>query len=181
MKAARPVAAQGGVGFGVGAGLTRATFDFDGSSDLVEGRNGLMAGIWFGGNRNGLIGVMDELDYVVQKTGLIGTDEELEVKLLEIPVLLRVKIGQRSRNGVIGYGMVGPVFDIKIDDLGLDIADEYQGLDVGIMAGAGIEVTRVGFEVRANWGLQEIVEGDLTDTLKIKTFTVQALVKLRIN
>ena len=36
--AARPVAAQGGVGFGVSAGLTRATFDFDGSSDLVEAR-----------------------------------------------------------------------------------------------------------------------------------------------
>ena len=52
-------------------------------------------------------------------------------------MLLRVNVGSESRNGVIGYGIVGPVFDIKIDDIGLNIADEYEGLDIGIMAGGG--------------------------------------------
>ena len=73
---ATPVAAQGGVGFGVGGGVTRATYKFDGASDFLEGRSGWMAGIWFGGNRNGVVGVMGELDYVVKKTGSVGTDDE---------------------------------------------------------------------------------------------------------
>lgn len=177
-----PVAAQGGVGFGVVGGLTRATFTGDGVSDFVEGRNGLMGGIWFGGNRNGVVGVMGELDYVVKKVGLEGTDQEVELRYLEIPVLLRINIGQENRNtGVLGYGLVGPVFDIKIDDLGFNIAQEYEGLDIGIMAGAGIEVSRVGFEVRGNWGLREIIDGNLFNAEKIKTFTLEALIKLRLN
>ena len=82
---------------------------------------------------------------------------------------------------MLAYGLVGPVFDIKIDDLGFNIAQEYEGLDIGIMAGAGIEVSRVGFEVRGNWGLREIVDGNFLTAEKIKTFTLEALIKLRIN
>ena len=178
---APPVAAQDGIGFGVSGGITRSTLQFDGASDIVESRNGWMAGIWFGGNRNGVVGVMGELDYVVKKIGSTDSNDEIEVKLLEIPVLLRVNVGSESRNGVVGYGIVGPVFDIKIDDLGLNISDEYQGLDVGIMAGGGIELARVALEVRGNWGLREVIEGDVTNTNKIRTFTLQALVKLRLN
>lgn len=184
MFVAAPAQAQGGnndqgIGFGLNFGITRATFDNDGVADFFEGRTGLMAGIFFGGNRNGVLGVMGELNYVEKKGE--GGGENIKLRYIEIPILARINIGQESRNGVLGYGLVGPVFDIKIGDEGFNIIDEYEGLDVGIMAGAGVEVTRVGFEVRGNWGLRQINGGNLADTTKIKTFTLQALVKIRLN
>lgn len=168
-----------GIGFGLLGGITRAEFDSDGPTDFFESRNGWMAGIWFGGNRNGVLGFMGELSLVEKRAEAAG--ETIKLRYLEIPAVLRVNVGQQSRNGVSVYGIAGPVFDIKIGDEGFNLIDEYEGFDVGILAGGGIEITRIGFEVRGNWGLRQINGGDLTDAEEIKTFTLQALVKLRIN
>jgi len=177
---ATPALAQDqGVGFGLLGGITRAEFDSDGPTDFFESRNGWMAGLWFGGNRDGVLGFMGELSLVEKRAE--GAGETVKLRYLEIPAVLRVNVGQQSRNGVSVYGIAGPVFDIKIGDEGFNIIDEYEGFDVGIMAGGGIEITRIGFEVRGNWGLRQINGGDLADVVEIKTFTLQALVKLRIN
>ena len=42
-------------GFGVEAGITRATLKADSATDLIKGRTGVMGGIWFGGNRSGRV------------------------------------------------------------------------------------------------------------------------------
>ena len=41
-------------------------------------------------------------------------DNELKIHYLEIPVLARVNVGSGSLNGMLVYGVVGPVFDIKL-------------------------------------------------------------------
>jgi hypothetical protein len=177
---ATPALAQDqGVGFGLLGGITRADFDSDGPTDFFESRNGWMAGLWFGGNRDGVLGFMGELSLVEKRAE--GGGETIKLRYLEIPAVLRLNVGQRSRSGVSVYGMAGPVFDIKIGDEGFNIVDEYEGFDIGILAGGGIEITRIGFEVRGNWGLRQINGGDLADAVEIKTFTLQALVKVRIN
>ena len=170
---------SGGVGFGITFGITRTQLRADNLPSFFQGRTGWLAGIWFGGNRDGVVGFMGELNYAVRKSSNASGDVEL--KYLEIPMLLRINIGQRSKNGVSVYGLAGTVVDIKVSDDDLNVAHDYEGLDVGLMAGGGLEVVRVGFEVRGNWGFRSVNKGDFGNVSDIKTFTLEALVKLRIN
>ena len=176
---------DGGVGFGVEFGLTRATIHAENADEFIKGRNGLMGGIWFGGNRNGAVGFMGEITYVVKGAKDEFFDEDLKLHYIEIPALLRVNIGQRSRNGVIVYPLFGPVVDILLKGSlnGFDVKDQFNGVDFGVIGGVGFEAARIGVEVRGNWGLRTLEKegngfGDLTDS---KNFTLQVLAKLRIN
>lgn len=163
-----------GVGFGVLAGLTSSKAKVEGV-DVGDSQKGAMFGIWFGGNRNGRVGFMGELSYV-RKAGF-GDDK---LHYLEIPAVFRINIGSRSRNGVSVYGIVGPVIDIKLKQPDSDIVGNYEGFDLGLMFGGGVEVTRIGAEVRVNRGLRSIYDpGD--SGISIKTTTIQVLVKFRIN
>jgi len=178
----------GGVGIGalIGYVNTSATGDTNDTDFKFDSGSGWMAGIWFGGNRNGILGVMGELSYVVKKVKPVGGDDEPTVELgyIEIPVLLRINIGQASANGFRVYGLVGPVFDFKVsdnrDDFGFD-DNAFESFDVGILAGGGVEVARLAFEVRGNWGLRNIVTKDITDGRSLKAFSLQVLGKIRFN
>lgn len=171
---------QQGFGFGIKGGFLFTSFssaeqDFDNS-------NGTAIGIFFGGNRTGAVGVMGELLYARKK---IGEDPfETTLHFLEIPILARVNIGSSSVNGLSFYGLLGPVFDIKfkeaLEGVG-DIDDNYESFDLGIIAGGGVEFLRFIAEARYNWGLRNIVSGDLADFTEIKTRTFMILFGFRIN
>ena len=59
-----------------------------------------------------------------------------------------------------------PAFDIKIGesseftDLFSNPDDVYQGIEYGLMAGAGFEVARFGVQVRYTWGLSNVLGTD---------------------
>lgn len=169
----------GGVGFGITFGITRTQLRADNLPSFFQGRTGWIAGIWFGGNRDGVVGFMGELNYAVRKSSNASGDVQL--KYLEIPMLLRVNIGQRNKNGVSVYGLAGTVVDIKLSDNDLNVAHEYEGFDVGLMAGGGLEVLRIAVEVRGNWGFRSVNKGDFGSVSDIRTFTLEALAKIRIN
>jgi hypothetical protein len=180
---------SGGVGIGalIGYVNTSATGDTNDTDFKFDSGSGWMAGIWFGGNRNGVLGVMGELSYVLKKVQPVGDDPNepaVELGYLEIPVLLRINIGQASANGFRVYGVVGPAFDFKIsdnrDDFGFD-DNAFESFDIGILAGGGFEVARLAFEVRGNWGLRNIVAQDITDNRSLKAFSLQILGKIRFN
>jgi len=189
---ARPAAAQQyndeGIGFGVLGGLTNSTIS---TTDIVDenlkSSTGWMAGIWFGGNRNGHLGFMGEVSYVVKGAkDSTGTDE-LKIHYLEIPALVRINLGQtKNKAGVLFYPMVGPVFDIQLKNElnGVDVSDQFNGFDFGILFGGGIEVARFAFEVRYNLGVKGIVSdnsggfGDLQDS---KNRSWQFVGKFRLN
>ena len=168
-----------GVGIGVLGGLNRTSIRGDEGSGIETG-NGPMVGIWFGGNRNGRVGFMGELSYLERRATTLGL--ETKIKYLEIPAVFRINVGSRSRDSASVYGLIGPVFDFKLGESigGISTDDNFKGADIGILAGVGVEVKRVGFEVRGNWGLKNINQGDevITD---IKTFSLQILGKLRFN
>jgi hypothetical protein len=184
VMAASPASAQGGPGFGLEFGITRTTLHAESLSDFIGSRTGFMGGIWFGGNRHGVVGLMGEITYVVKGAKDESSGQDLKLHYLEIPVLLRVNIGQHSTNGVIVYPLFGPVVDIQLKGTldGLDVTNQFQGYDVGLIGGIGLEAARLGVEVRGNWGLKGLLKeavgfGGLTDS---KNFGVQALAKLRI-
>lgn len=181
---------SGGAGIGalVGYVNTSATGDTNDTDFKFDSGSGWMAGIWFGGNRNGVLGVMGELSYVLKKVKPVGnpneTEPTVELGYLEIPVLLRINIGQASANGFRVYFLAGPAFDFKVsdnrDDFGFD-DNAFESFDIGILGGGGIEVARLAFEVRGNWGLQNIVAKDITDGRSLKAFSLQVLGKIRFN
>jgi len=170
---------DGGVGFGVLAGITRNTLSSDDLEDFFKANTGTMLGVWVGGNKNGTVGFTGEFIYLIRKS---DTDEgKFSYPALEIPAVFHINFGPEDRNKGLGYVIVGPVFTInlkqKLDDV--DISEDFNGADIGLIAGGGFEILRFAVEVRGNWGFRSISdEGDVGD---IKTRSIEFLVKFRIN
>jgi hypothetical protein len=165
----------GGLGFGVKAGWLYSSFSEAGES--LDSRSGWEAGIFFGGNRGGVLGMMGELLYARKSFEEGLTPRTTKLDYFEIPLLLRINIGSSNKNsGVIFYGLAGPVFDInlKAEQDGVDVSDDYEKLDIGILGGGGIEISRVLLEARYNWGLKNLLKNaDLfNDELKTQSFAL---------
>lgn len=139
---------------GVKGGLLYSTLKFEDTDDVYESRTGWTAGVFFGSGRNRPVGVQGEVN-VLQKG---GSDAFGDVKLyyLQVPVLLR--IGGGSTVNV--YGLVGPSFDIKVAEKVEDVAfvDEYEGVDVSLTGGVGVEIGKLVIEGRGNWGLRNVAK-----------------------
>jgi hypothetical protein len=164
-------------GFGIGAKIGPIFASYSSAAASFDTNTGIEGGIWFGGNRGGLIGVMGEVLYAQKKQSVSGLTGSTTLQYLEIPILMRVNVGSRSRSGVSVYGLVGPVFDVnltaKLNDL--DVKSKYESLDYGVLGGVGIEITRFVVEARYNWGLLNVLKSDnaanITD-LKSRSFAV---------
>lgn len=187
--AAVPALAQPtGTGVGIGAlgGFTMTSVNVSSNPfDFSTGNaNGYMVGLWFGGNRNGRVGVMGEASWLVKRFDVENSEQEL--RYVELPVLLRVNTGSLQREKPSLYFLGGPVFDIQVGakEDGEDIKDVYEGLDIGMLAGVGFEVARIGIEARYTWGLKSVLATDSAlaagfgDT---KLNTLQIVGKIRFN
>jgi len=177
-----PRASGFGVGFKIGPLFTSySAASCDGCFNTNTGWEG---GIWFGGNRGGTLGVMGEVLYARKKQSQAGLTGSSTASYLEIPVLLRINIGSPSRNGIIVYGLAGPVFDVNIsakDDADNDIKDRYESLDLGILGGVGIEITRFLVEGRFNKGLRNVLKDGGANITDIKTQSFAVLFGVRFN
>ena len=168
-----PVFAQG-VGIGVKGGAVFASFT-PGDLDL-DRRTGWQAGLFLGGNRTGTVGVMGEINFIQKRAS------GFEINYVQLPVLLRVNIGSKSKGGVSVYGIGGPALDIKINDdvTGIDLDDAFESVDVEIIAGAGIELSRFIIEGRYTWGLRQ-VNKQFSEVDEIKTRAAAILFGIRFN
>jgi hypothetical protein len=169
-------------GFGVGAKIGPLFTSYTSATVAFDTNTGWEGGIWFGGNRGGTVGVMGEIMYAQKKqsvSGLTGTT----LQYLEIPILVRINIGSRSRNGVSVYGLVGPVFDInlKAKQNGLDVKSNYESLDYGILFGGGVEITRFLVEARYNKGLANVFKNTGANFTDIKSQSFAVLFGFRFN
>jgi hypothetical protein len=75
---------------------------------------------------------------------------------------------------------VGPAFDIKISETDdftdlFDVEDVYQGVETGLMAGAGFEVARFGVQVRYVWGLTNVLSTDAAEEAGFKNTKYNSL------
>jgi hypothetical protein len=170
-----------GVGVGIKAGVAFPAFNGTNVKDAFDGRTGFQGGLFLGGSRGHVMSPMVEFNVVNKKSSYFGSPTNLWY--LDIPVLLRVGGGSMGHNGVNVYGIVGPAFDIKVGDNLNDVAninDAWEGFDIGIVGGAGIEITRFIVEARGNWGLRN-VNKNLTGLNDIKTRTFSVLFGFRFN
>jgi hypothetical protein len=174
-------------GFGIGAKIGPLFTSYSAAScdGCFNTNTGFEGGIWFGGNRGGRVGVMGEVLYAKKKQeGSSALTGSTSLQYLEIPILLRINIGSRSRNGVSIYGLVGPVFDVNLKaSIGdRDVKSNYESLDVGILGGVGIEITRFLVEGRFNQGLRNVLKsGNANAFGDIKTHSFAVLFGVRFN
>jgi hypothetical protein len=181
---ARPAAAQTsnedeGIGVGVLGLLGFPSLRGTNLNTSLDAKSTYGVGLWVGGNKNGRVGFTGEFIYLVKKIEL--GEGEAKQKALQIPAVFHINVGSSSRNNIGGYGILGPVFTINMnDDLSGGLTgDNFAGADIGIIAGVGVEITRVGIEARGNWGLRNISDAGVTSDTK--TFTFEILGKFRFN
>jgi hypothetical protein len=167
-------------GIGVGALAMMAVPKLRGDVQATfDSKTGYGFGLWVGGNKNGRVGFTGEFIYLIKQYEFL--EETSKQYALEIPAVFHINFGSSSRNSVGGYGILGPVFTINVkDSLSGGLAgNNFAGADIGVMAGVGVEVTRIGIEARGNWGLRNI--SDEGNTSELKTFTFELVGKFRFN
>ena len=148
-----PLALAQGVGIKVGP-----TFDeFSDEALDFENRTGIHMGLFVGGSRDNVLGLQTEFNWLRKKTET-EAGQEIRIDYLQIPVLLRLNAGSSSPNGAALYGILGPGFDFKIADQiqGFTLDDSFEGTDVSLLFGGGLEVARIIVEGRYEKGLRRI-------------------------
>jgi hypothetical protein len=172
-----------GFGFGIlGGFMFKSLSQSPVDGQTLTANTGKTIGLFFGGNRPGRVGVEAELMYNIRKGTQLNGDV-LSIHSLEIPVLIRVNIGSQSLKGVLGYILVGPAFDIQLNDslLSQTVTKNYKGLNVDLMIGGGIEITRFFIELKEDLGLFSVNTGNLGNTTAIHGKTFDFLFGFRIN
>ena len=170
-----PALAQSG---GIKGGLLYSTLKFDETSDVFDSHTGWTAGIFFVSKKDKSVGIQGELN-LLQKGGYDGVSD-VRLYYLQVPVLARVSAGGAVRV----FAVVGPAFDIKIGEKEDELAlvQDWEGIDVGFMAGGGFEFGMLIVEARGTWGLRNIAKSVVIyegEKLTSKTFALQAGFRFR--
>lgn len=171
-------------GIGIGAEIGPIFSSFDEATTNFKNNSGLEGGIFFGGNRPGVVGVMGKVLYAKKGAKNSAGTQAVDLYYLEIPVLLRINAGSSSLNGVLVYGIVGPTFNVllkgKLDDV--DVRDDYESLDIGLQFGAGVEITRFLVEGVYTKGLKNVLKStNASSVTDIKTRSFAVLFGIRFN
>jgi hypothetical protein len=170
-------AADAGIKFGpTFADFNSDAFDFD-------NRIGWHGGVFFGGNRSGVLGLQGEINWIRKRTTFGIEGDEIRLDYLQFPALLRLNVGTDSAAGFALYGFGGPALDIKIADEieGFTLVDDgFEGTDVSLVLGGGIEVAYLIVEGRYTKGLRR-VNKNFSDFTEIKTQAFTILFGIRFD
>jgi hypothetical protein len=167
-----------GIGIGVKLGPV-----FNSATDSVDKhglkkRTGMMYSLFLGGNRPGIMGVATELT-LIQRKFEVEKDVDtpggtIETTFFEVPVLLRVNAGSHTLSGVSAYVLVGPSFDFRLKaettlpDIGTGFKDKTQAVNVGLIVGGGVEITRFIIEGRYTKELRSLFSDKGATDLQFK-------------
>ena len=167
---------------GLKAGFNARAISFNpdfGTRSASESLIGVTGGLWVALPARGRLAV--QIEALVARKGateLVRFGDSLKVTYLEVPVMLRV----RDVLGSGAYLFAGPSVAFALsstyedDGVEEDAGDGLHDIDVGLTAGAGFEVRRLGVEARYTWGLRRVFQdGDAPEVkFRNRTFTVMA-------
>jgi len=169
---AAPASAQ--MSYGVKAGVNFANVSFDGETDVPSsGRIGALAGAFATISLRGWLAAQPEVIYTVKGASLDVADVESDfiVDYLEVPLLARMAV-RRSVYVAVGPSMAFRLRARSRTSFGgsteeLDLKDDVESFDLGIVGAAGIEVGRWVFDGRYTHGLSD-TDADTTDDVKTR-------------
>lgn len=142
-------AQSGGSGFGIRAGLnfnSNGDLKIDEAPDISsDTKVGYHIGVW--GRIGGTAYMRPELIYT--ETSSSYEEETFKMRKLDLPVLFGHKF-----LGVF-HGFIGPAFQYILNtDLGdIDISDVENDITVGLHIGGGVNLGKVGIDIRYETGL----------------------------
>lgn len=176
--------AQGHFQLGLKLGFNSTTFNTDNASQIISGtgdytftnaKDDFKSGYLFGAySRIGLFGnlsLQPELyfskksgvtDYTLQSdAGSVSMSEKVTYYSWDLPILAHLKIVDLKVVNL--YGVAGPVISFKSDDkskLSLPTdefnEDRLSGANWNFQLGGGVEVWKFNFDVRYEWGLNDV-------------------------
>jgi hypothetical protein len=164
--------AQGGFQGGVKGGLNGAKVTAEPSESSSDWRMGATIGGFVRGRLTELLGLQVEALYSMNG----GTDQEivifetfdqtLKLDYVQVPVLLHLRGAQRGAASLLAY--IGPYFgfrtraELEAFDTTQDQKDEFKSNDVGLVIGAGADISGIQIELRYSHGFTNIA----TDVLQ---------------
>jgi hypothetical protein len=181
-------AVQGGV-IG-GPGWATLTVKTDGNFPDFSGRSGMAVGAFIVTPTRHGIGLEPEV-LVTLKGGKAteGPDEaSFRLTSLEFPVLLRFNAPSVPQKTAF-HGLFGPTFGFTLkarqvitlsgSTEDVDVSDQTESFEVGLTAGAGVDIGRLRIDGRFTWGLTDLNTDTAGNTsFKSRMFTVLAGVRL---
>jgi Outer membrane protein beta-barrel domain len=184
LAASGTAAAQDGAGVGIKGGFVFPSFDSANDFDL-DGKIGWQAGVFFGGNRDGVVGVQGEVNFLrknAESDFVPGL--ETTIDYIQIPVMLRLHTPSQSAAGFQIYGIAGPSFDFRIresiEGLDSDLENPFETFDIALIVGGGIEFGTLILEGRYQHGFRRINDM-FNDVDEIKGRSFAALAGFRFN
>lgn len=186
------VAMAQGVSGGVKAGVGFATLSEDSSQDVdLDSRKGIVAGgfvTWPVGERFGvqLEGLFTQKGAAFDQAGITGTTK---LDYFEVPLLFVASTAPLHSKGTSLQFFGGPSIAFKVSAKGtgsfegettdVDIPDEaIEGVDLGVVVGAGVTFGHLLIEGRYTVGLSNI-NGDTSDPTKVKNRSLAVLAGVR--
>jgi hypothetical protein len=177
--------------FGIKGGLNFANLHFDGDDigdETLDRRTGGVGGVFMLWPATGKLalqaeGLFSQKGAKVDEEGIEGT---IKIDYLDVPVLLRLSSGSSSGTSFHVFGGPSVGFRLKARAKGTadgessddDISEDIERMDVGVVAGVGVEMGRVSIDGRQSWGLSNINK-DPDDPTKIKNRVFSVMVGYR--
>ena len=120
-----------------------------------------------------------QVEVLVHQKGarnLLRVDDRLRLTYLEVPVLMHMDFYQRDPRALFFVVGVAPAVKVRAwyEDEGVEksVTDDIEDFDVGLVAGAGVDLRHLTLEARYTWGLRSAFQdGELEGTFKNRTFT----------
>ena len=186
------VAQAQGVSGGVKGGVSFSTLSADSSDNVdLERRTGVVAGAfvtWPIAEHVGLQleGLYAQKGAAFDQSGVTGTTK---LDYFEVPLLLVASTASSHSGGTSLQFFGGPSIAFKVSAKGsgsfqgqtvdVDIPDEdIEGVDWGVVAGAGVTFGRISVEGRYTFGLSN-VNGDPSDPTKVRNGSAAVLAGFR--
>jgi hypothetical protein len=182
--------AQESAAFGIKGGVNFANlrFEAEGENESFDRRTGFVGGlfmIWPAGSR---VALQAEALYSQQgaKFDEEGADGKVKIDYFTVPVLLRLSSAPSGQAGFHVFG--GPSLGYRLrarssgtfdgESSSEDISDDIERFDLGVTAGAGVDINRFTIDGRYTWGLSNL-NRDGSDELKITNRVATIMVGVR--
>jgi hypothetical protein len=161
--------------FGVKAGLNYSTFN---NADGAEYKAGFLGGVYANINIPASpMAIQPEILYAQYGANDENSDAKFSVDYIQIPVLAKFGFGAPGVNikPEVFFGpYAGFSINSEIEDSGIGVdADEFfKNSDFGVVVGAGLQVSKLNFELRYTAGLTDVFEDAYADGEKNGAFAL---------
>lgn len=161
--------------FGVKAGLNYSTFN---NADGVEYKAGFLGGVYANINIPATpMVIQPEILYAQYGANDENSDAKFSVDYIQIPVLAKFSFGTPGVN-IKPEVFFGPYAGFNINseiengNVGEDADELFKNSDFGVVVGAGLQVSKLNFELRYTAGLTDVFEDAYADGEKNGAFAL---------